>query len=339
MLMVDSELDVEKKSSTANSVLAFCKMQALGNDFVVVSQEHLEQAFAGYKCASEKAKEKLISSIARNICRRNFGVGADGLIVVRPGSKHDRLSWTYLNSDGSSSLMCGNGLRCLALWAEEHACAPSKNYFVETGKGLVEINFDSPNSITSDLGEPILEANLIPADLSKASSMQNPSNDSSPEKPILGTTFEFDSEIYRFSCVNMGNPHCVIFELGELNEKILERKAKLLQSHPFFPEGVNVEFVLVESRKKLRVIVFERGCGRTLACASGAAAVLVAAVLEGKADRNATVQLDGGSLHLSWSEKDNHVRINGPASIVFKGQIDLSSLSLASEIAPSGGKS
>lgn len=312
MVMVDSELDSGLCANTDNSRLGFCKMQALGNDFVVVAENHLRNALLAKNNANrnlEQLEQAALPELARKLCSRHFGIGADGLIVVRRGSKPGRLSWTYINSDGSSSLMCGNGLRCLALWAEENGLAPSNKYFVETGKGPVEISFADASTITSDIGEAILAPNLIPV------------NDSS-ESPIISKNINADSRQIAITCVSMGNPHCVTF-VDDLNAAWLEAAANSLQADNYFPEGVNVEFVKVESRSHVKVVVYERGCGRTLACASGAAAVAVACVLEGKTERELAVELEGGTLQISWSAEDKHVRITGPARTVFRGEVDL----------------
>ena len=330
MVMVDSKLDSGFRAGKANSVLAFCKMQALGNDFVVIGEDELEQVLEPFaaQTASAEARSQFLVRLATRICSRNFGVGADGLIVVRPGSNKDTLSWTYLNNDGSTSLMCGNGLRCLALWAEKHKWAPSTNYFVETGKGPVEIEFESEDSISSNLGEPILEPGKIPVSLEEAGDALSFSNDSQ----IVAAEFKLSqSKKVKITCVNMGNPHCVVFDQNLADEKELQAMATMLQENPFFPEGVNVEFVRVRSPLHMEVIVYERGCGRTLACASGAAAVLVAAVLEGRCQRQATVELEGGSLQIGWTASDNHVQITGPAAFVFEGRIDLHTLGLEAD--------
>jgi diaminopimelate epimerase len=314
MLMVDSELDSGLRASAGSSVLRFCKMQALGNDFVVVGEDELKRVLGSLKNFGGRSEDALLSKIAQQLCSRKFGVGADGFIVVRKGSNADRLSWIYINSDGSISLMCGNGLRCLALWAKVNAWAPGDHYFVETGKGPVEITYVNAASISSDLGEPQLIPSMVPvADSGK--------------EPVIAREFEQAGEKFNISCVSMGNPHCVIFE-NSFEDALLENRALKLQANKFFPEGVNVEFVKVDSRNHLTVRVYERGCGRTLACASGAAATLVAAVLEGKTERKVDVELEGGTLQIEWNEANNHVVITGPAAIVFSGQLDMQSLNL-----------
>lgn len=321
MVMVNSRLEADLSTGDSKALLSFCKMQALGNDFVVASEDELELAISGFNLSGSN-KDAFLALLAERLCSRNFGIGADGFIVVRKGSSKDKLSWTYLNSDGSISLMCGNGLRCLALWAEIKHWAPARNYFVETGKGPVQITFASPDSISTDLGEPNLVPEQIPLSLDKAKSDLL----ASVEK-VVAANIDFGAAKYTISCVNMGNPHCIIY-VDDIDDSSLEEKAKYLQSHAFFPEGVNVEFVKIKSKQELRVVVFERGCGRTLACGSGAAAVAVAAVLESKSDRKVKIELDGGVLEIFWNERNNHVQIDGPAKLVFEGQIDLRSLNL-----------
>lgn len=330
MLMLDSDLEAGLPASSGSSTLGFCKMQGLGNDFVVVWEDDLNSALTFFR--SKKVydaplfePDDILSRLAKSICARNLSVGADGLIVARRGSRPDRMSWSYLNSDGSVSQMCGNGLRCLALWFELSSLSPARNYIVETGKGLVEIKFESQDLISTDLGEPILEPDLIPARFPAA---RIPGGKSEPRIIARGFTSK-NSKNYKLSCLSMGNPHCVIFvDYANLESSELAELASELQTSEHFPESVNVEFVRVDSNDHLRAVVYERGCGRTMACASGAAACLVAAVLEGRCSRELEVMLDGGPLQLSWSETDNHVRITGPARLVFRGAIDLASLNL-----------
>lgn len=311
MVMVDSELDSGLKTATG-ALLSFCKMQALGNDFVVVSEEELDCAASGVKSPGLLNSSMILSKLAQKLCSRHFGIGADGFIVVRRSSNSQRLAWNYLNSDGSVSLMCGNGLRCLALFAEENKMAPAREYEVETGKGAVRIVFNSPDSITTDLGEPVLNPSAVP--LAEES-----------DNPVIAREFCIGKDKIKATCLSMGNPHCVVFT-EKLDSPALEEFACALQSNPFFPEGVNVEFAKIENERLVKVIVYERGCGRTLACASGAAAVVAAGVLEGRSSRNMEVELEGGKLQISWSEKDGHLRVTGPASTVFRGSINLNSL-------------
>lgn len=318
MLMVDSELSSESQSSAAQYTMRFSKMQGLGNDFVVVSEDELN--VIARACGFE-INNNFLSSLAEKICDRHFSVGADGFIVVRRSDRaENQYSWTYINSDGSSSLMCGNGVRCVGLWLRKTGWTTEDHFIIETGAGDVEIEFESSDKITSDLGVPILKARWIPTKTDGGLDC---------EKPVIAQTLKTKAggEL-KITCVNMGNPHCIIYVDDLSNEEKLAAIATEIQANPFFPQGVNVEFVKVISETHLQILVWERGCGKTLACASGAAATLVASVLEKKSERNAKVQLPGGSLQIEWNESDDRVRITGPAAVVFDGRIDLRTLKL-----------
>jgi diaminopimelate epimerase len=320
-------------------------MQALGNDFVVVDAERL--------LASDNTRallsrwQEAAPSLARHLSDRRFGVGADGLILainlqekrlselasqIYGANLGDcQLAWTYTNGDGSNAEMCGNGLRCLALWAHDrgllaHQCK------VLTQVGPVEIFFRSTDEIKVDLGPP----NLAPKKI--------PFTGLPGGERVVSSPFDISSTNgLSITCVNMGNPHCLVFSGGFLNnihikdiqlpfetEKQLRELpgaltsiAEEIQGDPRFPQGANVSFVIAHTRNSAQAVVFERGCGPTLACGSAAAAILVGGVLEGRLDRTAQITLPGGSLLVEWSEPDNHVRITGPARFVFDGQVSL----------------
>jgi diaminopimelate epimerase len=291
--------------------IPFAKMQGLGNDFVFIDAADLEKSASGRDLLSQWATKK--AGLARALCDRRFGIGADGLILVRK-TKDARclLGWSYTNSDGSPSAMCGNGIRCLALWAHRRGLIDKGELFVDTEIGAIPVDFQSAELITTDLGEPVLDSEHIPMS-------------GQAREKVLRAPLTLNERTVRVTCVNMGNPHCVLFEHG-LSEESLAAIASQVQLHPSFLEGVNVEFVRVESPTRAHVDVFERGAGRTLACATGAAAVLVAGVLEESLQRKAQIVLPGGPLHIEWSAHDGHVRISGPAKFVFDGNVDLSPL-------------
>lgn len=324
MLMIDSEQSIGQRTAARTS-LRFAKMQALGNDFVMVSEDDLN---ALSRASHFEVSDKFLSNLARKICDRHFSVGADGLIVVRRSKRDDcELAWNYLNSDGSTSVMCGNGLRCLALWAHENGWVDKSEFAVETGVGPVQIKFESARKISSDIAEPIFAAGDIPVDLEAGGLHVYPKHGENENRleQLIRRKFSIDAKDVTVTCLSMGNPHCVTF-VDSIDETVCQRVASKLQSHPFFPEGVNVEFVQIESADRLNIVVWERGCGKTLACASGAAAALVAAVAEGHSNRKAEIVLPGGALEIHWDEKDNHVHISGPASFVFDGTIDIDSV-------------
>lgn len=312
-----SGLSAQSKSTASNqdelqdSLLPFAKMQGLGNDFVVISEDDLKSRRLGAELLRNWDKES--ARLAKAACNRHFGVGADGLIIVRPSPQLDcQLGWSYINSDGSPSDMCGNGLRCVALWALDRQVVNTRHFKVHTAKGPVEVDFQDIDHITVDLGPPILASHLIPV-----------AGDQRPQ--VLKETIEVAGKSLTVTCVSMGNPHCVIFE-PHLNPFEYDLFAPQIQALPFFPEGVNVEFTVVENPHCARVFVWERGCGPTLACSTGASAVVVAGVLERRLERKSTVKLPGGLLEVEWSEKDDHVRLTGPARQSYTGVIDLAHL-------------
>ena len=289
----------------------FTKMQGLGNDFVLIDAADLANTSLGQNVLTNWQTHS--STLAKAICNRRFGVGADGLILIRPPQEANcEIGWSYLNSDGTSSPMCGNGLRCLALWAWQNKRVNKKEFCVSTDKGPVVACVHSSKEIMTDLGPPILESTQIP--------VAGPAR-----KSVLSEELVVDGHKLTITCLSMGNPHCVIFVDKESNEHWAPL-AMLIQKHSFFPESVNVEFVHVLYPTCAHVFVVERGCGPTLACASGSAAVLVAGVLENRLNRSASIVLPGGQLSVSWSDADNHVRITGPAAITFQGSLDIASL-------------
>lgn len=294
------------------TLLPFTKMHGLGNDFVLVRKEDLASSSFGQEILADWQKRG--SHLARTLCDRHFGIGADGFILVSPPDDTQcEVAWTFLNSDGSSSDMCGNGLRCLALFHRSNDQNNNNYFFVQTNIGAMPVSFNGAEQITIDLKEPILQSERIPFRASASS------------RQVVQENIVAGGAPFTITCVNMGNPHCVIFA-PPIKESEYFNFAPQIQNLEQFPEGVNVEFVKVVSRDKAQVKVFERGAGATLACATGAAATLVAGVLENKLNRKATIELPGGSLEVEWSEADNHVRLTGPASFSFTGIIDIASL-------------
>lgn len=307
MVGVKSEVATSQSSDADEVLLSFTKMQGLGNDFVVVYLEQLQtflqKNFAG--CAPA------LPDLARKLCNRNFGIGADGLIVITPSESCD-VGWIYLNSDGSSSVMCGNGLRCVAQWCIANGVVAKNQFTVETGKGAVEVTYGDSSNITTDLGEPILQSKRIPVAGEESGR-------------VVSVPLQLAMRSLQVTCVSMGNPHCIIFDT-DFDEADYGEVATEIQCNPFFPQGVNVSFIARYDRSHADVIVWERGCGPTLACASAAAAVLVAGVLENRLARKATINLPGGPLTVDWNEEDNHVRITGPGKVCYEGQMSKQAL-------------
>lgn len=312
-------------------------MQGLGNDFVVIGTRDLTAIDAGRELL--RHWKEWYSRFARAVCDRRFGIGADGLIVMvdfrdqpelremfaYPDVSQSDAGWIYVNGDGSKSDMCGNGLRCAALWTRNHFAVYDTKFSIATARGKSEIIYKSANEITINLGEPVLDTKSVPV---KARAKQ-----------FVNAPLNFSD--LKATCLSMGNPHCVIFDASP-DAKLLGPSdsddpaarfpanfaayAPQIQSLDIFPEGVNVEFALIESENRVRLYVWERGCGATLACATGAAATVVAGVLEKKLARKVTVNLLGGSLDVEWSEKDNCVRLTGPAKETFSGNFEVSSM-------------
>lgn len=275
--------------------MEFYKMHGLGNDFVFTM--------------AEAGDLKRLQGMAKRVCDRNFGVGADGLIVLVPSDKAD-LRMVIFNSDGSEAEMCGNAIRCAAvLWAQKYPNA-KEPLGIETLKGiqLARITERSGKDwkVTVDMGEPALAPSDIPVKVEG--------------DKVVDEVFEVGGEKLMVTCVNMGNPHAVAF-VGSTSRDIMTRLGPLMENHPAFPRKTNVEFAQVLGDGGIRVFVWERGVGPTLACGSGACAVAVAAAVSGRAGRKSRIDLPGGSLDIEWSKGDGHVMMTGPASFVFKGKL------------------
>lgn len=277
--------------------MEFTKMHGLGNDFIVIDD------------MTETIKEELAPVLARAACQRHFGVGGDGLVIIRKSALAD-VRMRIFNSDGSEAEMCGNAIRCVARYMVETKGCSREEVTVETLNGSVKrvkvIKGGERTEYQVDMGEPVLTAGLIPVSLE--------------ESPVLGRPIQVDNRKFLFTAVSMGNPHCVIF-VDEIKEKELLAAGALLEQHPLFPRKTNVEFVKVLNKEKIQVLVYERGVGPTLACGTGACAAVVAAALNGLTGRKVTVTLPGGDLDIQWAV-NNHVFMTGPAEKVFSGSFD-----------------
>lgn len=274
--------------------MQFTKWHGLGNDFVIVNgmKEHI----ADYH------------QQALNICDRNFGIGADGLVVLLPSDIAD-FRMRIFNSDGSEADMCGNATRCVARYLFENKITDKKIITLETLAGIItpELIFENGNlaTVKVDMGEPRLKPVQIPVTISEL-------------EQVVHIPLNVDGETYNITCVSMGNPHCVIF-VDDINKVNLSSIGPKIETHPAFPKKTNVEFLQVIDRQTIRMRVWERGAGITKACGTGASAALVAAVLNGHANRQATIILDGGNLFLEWAD-NNHIYKSGPAVEVFRGE-------------------
>ncbi|CAO2816185.1 unnamed protein product [Amaranthus hypochondriacus] len=285
--------------------LHFVKYHGLGNDFILVDNR-------------DSIEPKVTPEQAVKLCDRNFGVGADGVIFAMPGTNGTDYTMRIFNSDGSEPEMCGNGVRCFARFIAELENLHGRHSFtVHTGAGLIVPEIQDDGQVKVDMGEPILTAADVPTKL--------PAN---KDPAVVKSDLVVDGETWVVTCVSMGNPHCVTFgRKGEQNLVVdqinLADIGPKFEHHDVFPARTNTEFVQVFSRSHLKMRVWERGAGATLACGTGACAVVVAAVLEGRAERNCTVDLPGGPLEIEWREEDNHIYMTGPAEVAFYGSAPL----------------
>jgi diaminopimelate epimerase len=284
--------------------LEFVKMQGCGNDYIYIVANKLRPA----------NPDKLSIKLAD----RRFGIGGDGLIMLTESTTVDVKMEMY-NADGSRGEMCGNGIRCLARLAYESGIARKNPIEVETDSGVksVALTFSSGkiDGATVDMGEPILEGREIPVDA---------------DGKIIEHPLEVGGRSAKITAVSMGNPHCVAFvnddTIWKLDVYEFARLGRQFEHHKFFPKRVNTEFILPISRNHLKMRVWERGSGETLACGTGACAALVAGVLTGRADRKAVVELPGGNLEIEWregGERANHVFMTGEAVEVFRGEVEV----------------
>lgn len=281
--------------------IAFSKYHGLGNDFVLIDNRH---------------QNDLVLSADQTIqwCDRNFGIGADGVIFALPGQDGADYTMRILNSDGSEPEMCGNGIRCLAQFiaglesADGHTTNLPKTYTIHTLAGTIAPTLQPDGQITVDMGEPVLLAGDIPTTLAAS------------DQKVINVPIEVASETWDVTCVSMGNPHCITF-VDDASAIDLAQIGPQFEHHSAFPQRTNTEFIEVVSRDYLKMRVWERGAGATLACGTGACATLVAGVLTEKCDRSASVELPGGGLKIEWSAADNRVYMTGPAEKVFSGQM------------------
>ncbi|TWT84499.1 Diaminopimelate epimerase [Planctomycetes bacterium CA13] len=277
--------------------MRFTKMHGAGNDYVYVD------------CFTENLDSVDLSELSRKIAHRHFGVGGDGLILIRPSEIADA-KMQMLNADGSESEMCGNGVRCVAKYVFDHGISTNAQMKIETGAGVLDLSLHlgddgKTESVTVDMGEPTLEAALIPTKMVL-------------NGPVVDHQVKFGGHAFTATCVSMGNPHCVLFVPKASNELVLGL-GPTIESDPRFPNRTNVEFVEVISADEVRQRTWERGSGETWACGTGASAVCVAGVLTGRTNRRITNHLLGGDLVLEWDDSNNHVMMTGGATEVFSG--------------------
>lgn len=275
--------------------LNFTKYHGLGNDFILIDNRHSTQPLVTQKQAIK-------------LCDRHFGIGGDGVIFVLPSETKSDYTMRIFNSDGSEPEMCGNGIRCLAQFITELEGKEEigKTYSIDTLAGIIMPKIEGNGQVKVDMGKPELIAEKIPTKLA-----------SSGEKVINHPLKVMDKE-WLVTCVSMGNPHCITF-VDDVQAIDLEKIGPQFENHPMFPERINTEFIEIVNKEYLKMRVWERGAGITLACGTGACATVVAAVLNKKSERSCTVELPGGCLQIEWSNTDEHLYMTGPAQKVFSG--------------------
>ena len=273
--------------------MRFTKMQGAGNDYVYIN------------CFEEKIDDP--HTLSKRISDRHFGVGSDGLVLIMPSDTCD-FRMRMFNADGSEAQMCGNASRCVGKYVYDHGMTDKKEISLETKSGVKKLKLfvekGRVSRVCVDMGIPRFEPALIPVSIE---------GDAVIDEPVV-----VGDELFRITCVSMGNPHAVIF-LSDITGDDLHRIGAMIEHHPLFPERTNVEFVQVVSPRELKMRVWERGAGETLACGTGACASLVAAVANGLADRKATLRLLGGDLEIEWNSISGHLFMTGPAETVFEG--------------------
>lgn len=286
--------------------LNFTKMEGLGNDYVYVN------------CFSETVENP--HDLAIRVSDRHFGIGSDGLILIKPSDRADFTMDMY-NADGSQSEMCGNGIRCVGKYVYDYGLTDKTDISVETLAGIkyLSLKVDKKDEndrgrvslVTVNMGEPILKPELVPTTIAAGKDM-------AVSEPVV-----IDGTEYKVSCVSMGNPHSIVF-VDDVDAFPLEKIGpEFEQNTNLFPRRVNAEFVQIVDRTYAKMRVWERGTGETLACGTGTCATVVACILNGLTDDEVTVKLLGGELIIRWDRETNIVYMTGPATVVFDGVLEV----------------
>ena len=276
-------------------MIKFTKMHGLGNDYVYID------------AINQKIQNEL--KLAQFVSNRHFGIGSDGLILICESKVAD-FKMRMFNSDGSEAEMCGNGIRCVGKFVYDKGFTSKTTVTIETLAGIktlkLNIKDKKVEKVRVDMGEPILEADKIPV-ISK-------------EEPVKNLELEAENRKFKFTCVSMGNPHAITI-VENTKEFEVERYGKILEVDKAFPKKANIEFAQVIDKENIKMRVWERGAGETLACGTGACATAVACNLLNLTGRKVNIELLGGILNIEWNENDNHIYMTGPAVTVFDGEL------------------
>ena len=275
-------------------MIQFTKMHGLGNDYVYID-------------CTKQALEQDVSTLAQKMSNRHLGVGSDGIILICPSDVAD-FKMRMFNFDGTEAEMCGNGIRCVGKFVYDKGLTNKTEVLIETLAGIKKLTLKleqgKVKKVRVDMGEPILEAEKIPV-IAK-------------ENPVNHLKLKAWDKDFVFSCVSMGNPHAITI-VENVKEFEVEKYGKVLEIDSHFPKRSNIEFVEIVDKEHIKMRVWERGSGETLACGTGACAVAVACHLNGFTNENVEVELLGGRLEIAWKKEDNHVYMTGPAETVFEG--------------------
>lgn len=275
--------------------MRFTKMHGTGNDYIYVDASAVDVQDP--------------SNLAKQVSDRHFGVGSDGLVLIMPSAVAD-FRMRMFNADGSESEMCGNASRCIGKYVFDKGLTTKTSVLLETGAGIRELQLSlvdgKVGSVCVDMGKPILDPASIPVSVYGEQAVYVP--------------VTVDGVVFEVTCVSMGNPHAVLFTTG-IDDLDLTKIGPLFENNIIFPNRVNTEFVEVISSNHVKMRVWERGAGETMACGTGACAVLVAGVLRGLLQTKATIDLPGGSLTIEWKQENQHVYLTGEAAFVYEGEL------------------
>lgn len=277
-------------------MIKFTKMHGLGNDYVYIN-------------CTEGQKIENVSKLAQFVSNRHFGIGSDGLILICKSDIAD-FKMRMLNYDGTEAEMCGNGIRCVGKFVYDKGLTKKENITVETLAGIKRLKLNikegKVETVEVDMGEPILEPSKIPV--------------ISDECPVKNLEIKVDDKVFIFTCVSMGNPHAITI-VKNVKDFDIEKYGKVLERDEHFPRRANIEFIELVDKNNIKMRVWERGAGETLACGTGACASVVACNLNGYIENKANVELLGGNLHIKWDKENNHIYMTGPATTVFEGTL------------------
>ncbi len=279
-------------------MINFTKMQGLGNDYVYID------------CYSKDVDIKNISDLAKFMSNRHFGIGSDGIILICKSDIAD-FKMRMFNFDGSEAEMCGNGIRCVGKFVYDKGLTHKKTIKIETLAGIKELNLHIKNgkveTVRVDMGKPILNPKEIPVNFDK--------------EPVKNLKIKALDREFNFTCVSIGNPHAITL-VENTKEFDIEKYGPILEVDKHFPKRSNIEFVEVIDKNNIKMRVWERGSGETLACGTGACATAVACSINGLTNRKVKIELLGGILEIDWDEQTNHIFMTGPAVTVYEGKIE-----------------